>query len=417
MTSPSDISDYIWLTSEAARPWLLQAASEAATTSPVVLAKRLRRDLSTPRARLVLEQVALRKRGREKFALADEMFFSPVALEQATDETMARYKAARFPATAELADLCCGIGGDSIGLALRGGRVRGIDRQPVHGLFAMANVRRYLEAAGLPAQAFSVDATDVREFDWQGGAWHADPDRRAMGRRTTAIEAHDPPREVLDQWRARQPAAAIKLAPATQLPDPWQREAESEWISHRGECRQLVAWFGGLAARPGERVATKLIAGQPPQSIAAAGTAPPPYVDRIGRFVYEPDPAVLAARLVGALAVRHQLHTFAVNLPYLTGDHSLADPLLAGFEVIDVLPFRLKQLTAYCRQHNIGQVEVKKRGVECDPASVQRQLAGAGSAAATILIARRDTKAIAIVARRVAAASSSEGGSGEAFSD
>jgi hypothetical protein len=53
--------------------------------------KRLRATLTPERARLVLEQVDLRRRAREKFTAAEKMFFTPQGLEQATDETIARY--------------------------------------------------------------------------------------------------------------------------------------------------------------------------------------------------------------------------------------------------------------------------------------------------------------------------------------
>ncbi len=403
MTLSSDISDYEWLVSDSARPWLAEAVRDT-SGSLLSLTARLRRELSAQRAHRVLELATLRRRAREKFQLADEMFFTPIALEQSTDETISRYKASRFPRDTALADFCCGIGGDSIGLALQGGEVRGFDRQPVHGLFARANVQLYRQQAGLPADRFKVEVTDVSEIDWQPSAWHADPDRRATGKRTTALEFHDPPTHVLERWLERQPAAAIKLAPAARVPDSWQPFAECEWISRGGECRQLVAWFGTLARRVGDHVATVLSTSAAPRHVAGKPHTPVPQTARIGRYLYEPDAAVLAAHLSGQLAAELALSSFSPETAYLTGDQPVLDAAAAGFEVLEVLSFQLKKLKSYLQQKQIGHVEVKKRGVDCDPLALQKQLSGAGSEPAVVLITRRQAKAIAIVARRLSSA-------------
>src|SRR5690606_27367077 len=89
-------------------------------------------------------------------------------------------------------------------------------------------------------------------------AWHIDPDRRAVGRRSTYTAVHEPSDEVIDQLLARNPHAAIKLAPACEPLRHWEERAELEWISRAGECRQLVAWFGALTDSPGTRRATML---------------------------------------------------------------------------------------------------------------------------------------------------------------
>jgi len=108
------LEDYRWLVSDAAKPWLVRVRDELvdARGPTVALLSRLRKDLSTDRAHLVVEQCELRERAREKFSLAERMFFTRKGLEQATDEQVAAVKAARFPAGA-VADLCCGIGGSS----------------------------------------------------------------------------------------------------------------------------------------------------------------------------------------------------------------------------------------------------------------------------------------------------------------
>src|SRR5688572_8554756 len=88
------IDDYRWLVGPDAAGWLSQAADWRELL--VVQAERLRKALTPARAAMVLQQVVLRRRARVKFDDAERMFFTPLALEQATDQRVAAYKARRF---------------------------------------------------------------------------------------------------------------------------------------------------------------------------------------------------------------------------------------------------------------------------------------------------------------------------------
>ncbi|HWA98566.1 MAG TPA: hypothetical protein VG713_08735, partial [Pirellulales bacterium] len=169
-----ELDNLRWLLGDDARAWLEKFA-DCAQPSPAAAAQ-LRRDLSTERARLVLEQVALRQRAKAKFADAAGMFFTLRGLEQATDDRTAAYKASRFSMPGPVVDLCCGIGGDMQALSRRA-TVLGIDRDRQVALRAAANCRQAMIAV--------ADATSVAVE--AAAAWHLDPDRRAAGRRTTQI--------------------------------------------------------------------------------------------------------------------------------------------------------------------------------------------------------------------------------------
>lgn len=91
----------------------------------------------------------------------------------------------------------------------------------------------------------------------------------------------------------------------------------------------------------------------------------------------------------------------ARGIAYWTLDKPIIDPALACFEVQEVLPFRTKQVKALLRARDIGQLEIKKRGVDHDPATVRRQLDLRGSRSATLLLAPLENRVTAILARRV----------------
>ena len=82
---------------------------------------------------------------------------------------------------------------------------------------------------------------------------------------------------------------------------------------------------------------------------------------------------------------------------------TVAGPVAARerVEVLDVLPWSLKTLRAWVRAEGIGTLEIKKRGLQVDPAAFRRQLRLAGPASATIIGTPTPKGAIAIIARRV----------------
>jgi hypothetical protein len=400
-TPSIDLTDYEWLTGREAAAVLVDVVADVRPLPQQTA--RLRKTLSATRTSLVLEQVELRHRARQKFSAAERMFFTRTALEQATDQWIAAYKAQRFGSD-EVWDLCCGIGGDLLALATRGPAI-GIDRDPLTCHFATANLIACNLA--LPLQKGRVHCEPVTPNSLPAGAlWHIDPDRRATGQRTTQLEFASPSREDLEALLTRAPNAALKLAPAATLPEEWAERAEAEWISRGGECKQLVAWFGNLAQNAGVRCATKLAINPDNETSADSFTGAADIslniAPLIGRLIFEPDAAVLAAHLTGALATHHQLHGLHRGIAYLTADASVVEPLLASFTVRDVLPFDKKKIIAYLRQHGLTAQEIKVRGVEVTPERLRNELPRAGDPV-TLIITPHGERKVAIVADRTQA--------------
>ena len=203
----NNLTTWQWLTSDAGLSWLDEMADSQSTLHAQVT--RLRKSLTAEQAQRVLEQVNLRRRAATRFRLHQEMFFTEKGLEQATDETLARYKARRF-GESPVIDLCCGIGGDLLALAARGPTL-GVDRDPICVHLANASLERCLgtNSNGIPAANAAQEAASAGSFRGASVgdveqlsvlpdvAIHIDPDRRAEGRRTTRIDFHSPSRERL----------------------------------------------------------------------------------------------------------------------------------------------------------------------------------------------------------------------------
>lgn len=391
MSCKYSLEDYRWLVSDAARPYCEQAA--ATDKSLVGLTKSLRRELSTSRTHLVIELAELRERARAKFTAASQMFFTRQLLEQATDEWIARHKAQRFPREQAAADLCCGIGGDLLALAATG-PVTGIDRDPVATLLTAANgIAHGMD--GLLLETADAALVDLRRF----AAWHIDPDRRVGGRRSSTPEACQPSVEQIEQLLAVNPNGAVKLAPAAQVPAPWTAIAELEWIESRGECRQLVAWFGALSNQPGQRRAT-IVSGKTAVTFCSRGQPVPQMANDMPPFVFEPAPCVFAANLDGNLACENNWCRLSDRAGYLGGERALESPLAECFEVLDVLPLDIRRIKAYLRERRIGRLEIKKRGLPLSPERLSKQLKVSGQESATLILCPFQNRTVALVVSR-----------------
>jgi hypothetical protein len=398
VTDCAALPDYEWLVGDEAAAILREVRQR---DEPLLAAaSRLRDLMSAPRVHLVLEQIELRNRATAKFAVAKQMFFTPKWLEQATDGWIAGYKAQRFAGLGPIADLCCGIGGDLLALASAGPTI-GVDRDPVAICLASANAKA-VRPAGTTARA-SVQTSNVEGFDISGyAAWHLDPDRRPIEKRTSSLQWSSPDLDAAERLLAAVPDAAIKLAPAADVPDSWADRCELEWISRDRQCRQLVAWLGALARSPGQHRATLLNnVGTPRGSVVGAPNLPLPIAGRLGRYLYEPDAAVLAAHLAGVVAAQHGFERISTGIAYLTSDHLVDDPSMTCFEVEEQLPLEKRRLASYLNEHGIGTLEIKKRGVDLEPDKLRRELKLRGDDSATLILTPHAGKQVAILAHRI----------------
>ena len=85
----------------------------------------------------------------------------------------------------------------------------------------------------------------------------------------------------------------------------------------------------------------------------------------------------------------------------------LTSPFVASFRVREVLPAEPKALAKALRERGIGRLEIKKRGVDVDPAALRTKLKLRGDESATLFITRIGAKRVAILADRVAGAARS----------
>ncbi|HET8604467.1 MAG TPA: class I SAM-dependent methyltransferase [Marmoricola sp.] len=372
-----DLDAFRWLLTGAGQQLLARAAG-LLDEDPLRAAEVLRRDADAAHAAAALTQAELRRRGATKFGeLASRMYFTPDGLEQATRLRVAEHRAARLVAasTATVVDLGCGIGGDLLACARAGITAAGVDLDPVRVAVAEAN----LDALGLGGAVAVADATtvDTTPFD----VAYADPARRSARGRSFDASAWTPPWSFVEQLLRRD--AVVKAAPG--LPHELvPAGVEAEWVSDRGEVKEVALWSGRLASTA--RRATVLADGG---LVTLTGEDDPgAAVREPGRFLYEPDGAVIRAGLVTAVAAGVHGGLLDGHIAWVTSDEPFTTPFARSYEVLEELPFREKQLRAALRERGIGALTIKTRGVGVVPEELRRRLALHGEQEATLVLTR-----------------------------
>lgn len=360
---------------------------------------RLRKDGHSPDlVSAVVTQSRLRARGEAKFGpFAQRMLFTRAGLEQATRLAIAARHAARFrdAGLGRVADLGCGIGGDALGLAALGIAVTAVDADEVTAAIAAYNLAPFGDAASV--RHGTAESADLSEID---AVW-LDPARRTAGHTETTRTRPEDWSPSLD-WAfdlARRMPAGIKLGPGLDR-DLIPGEFEAQWVSADGSTVELVLWSGALA-RDGVRRAALVIRGDEAHELTApADTADEP-ARELGAYLHEPDGAVIRARLIGEVARSLEAGMLDEHIAYLTSDAALTSPFVSSFRVRETLPAKVPAINTALRDHGIGRLEIKKRGVDVDPAQFRRKLQLRGDAEATLFLTRVGTRRIAVLADRV----------------
>ncbi|WP_311258819.1 class I SAM-dependent methyltransferase [Microbacterium sp. WCS2018Hpa-9] len=352
----------------------------------------------------VVGQARLRAKAKGKFGdFASRMLFTRAGLEQATRLGVAARHAQRLrrAGITRVADLGCGIGGDSLAFVGAGLDVIAVDADEVTAAIAAYNLAPFGDSAvvthGTAETHLPVDGDETQAI-WM------DPARRTAGHsETRRVSSNDysPP---LD-WAfdvASRISTGIKLGPGhdrDSLPD----DAEAQWVSAEGSVVELVLWTRALA-RDGIRRSALVIRGERSHELTAGADAEDAPVRELGAFLHEPDGAVIRARLIGDVARSLDAGMLDERIAYLTSDTAVTSPFVQSFRVRETMPANPKAISAVLKANDVGSLEIKKRGMDIDPAAFRKKLTLRGDRSATLILTRVGDQRRAILADRVPAA-------------
>ncbi|SDY57061.1 class I SAM-dependent methyltransferase [Tessaracoccus flavus] len=368
----------------------LVAAMAEPDPSSLAAAQHLRASFGPELSAWALGQAALRKRAKAKFHRAESMLFTPTGLEQASRERVSRWRAERFRAAGVSAvwDLGCGIGADAMAFAEQRLRVSAVDADPATVAVASHNLRLVgAEPARLGRAEDAPVAPDAAVF--------LDPARRTARGRTWNVEDFTPPWPLVLDHLASDRFVSVKLGPG--LPKELiPANVQACWVSDAGDVVEVSLWN----RHPAGSCAVLLREGHPPLTLSRVKDPEAAEVGPLGRFLYEPDGAVIRAGLVADVADANGMWFLDPHVAYLSSDDPVDTAYATRFEVEAVVDYSLRAMRSYVREHGIGTLEIKKRALDVDPAALRRQLKPRGSASATVILARTTEGARAVFARR-----------------
>ena len=339
------------------------------------------------RAPVLIETTLLRRRAGSKLPGCEDWLFTDEALQQATAGPVAAHRAARL-ADRTVHDVTCSIGTELAALRGRADALIGSDVDPVRLAMAAHNL-------GPSALLCRADALVPITRD---AVVLADPARRSAGRRRFDPRDYTP---ALDRLLAvyRDRDLVVKCAPGIDfgMLDELGFTGEVEVTSWGGTVREACLWSPGLTPPGVTRRAVLLDTAEQLTDADpdASGIGP------AGRWIIDPDGAVVRAGLVRQYATRHGLWQLDPQIAYLSGDR-LPDGV-RGFEVLEQLPFSEKGVRRALAARDCGVCEILIRGVRVDPDELRRRLRLSGSAALSVVLTRLGAgaaaKAVAFICR------------------
>ncbi|WP_413031000.1 THUMP-like domain-containing protein [Mycolicibacterium litorale] len=370
-----DLESVAYLGSDEGRLALDEVAELPLTAASIVADIASVRARFADRAGVLVETVRLRRKAADKLPGTADWLFTDEALQQATAGAVAAHRARRL-AGERVHDATCSIGTELAALADRADYVVGSDLDPVR----LAMARHNLDRGGARVPLLRADALRPVTRDT---VVLLDPARRSGGRRTFDPRAYSPPLDaVLDTYAGR--GFVVKCAPGVDFAAVRRLgfAGEIEIVSHGGGVREACLWSAGLAPAGVTRRASILDRNE---DLTDADPEDCP-VAPAGRWIVDPDGAVVRAGLVRHYAARHGLWQLDPEIAYLSGDR-LPDGV-RGFEVLEQVAYQEKRLRQALAAHDAGALEILVRGVDVDPDALRRRLKARGGTALSVVVTR-----------------------------
>jgi hypothetical protein len=318
-----------------------------------------------------VETVLLRRRATAKFTDPSRWLFTDDALQQATAQAVAEHRARRL-AGATVHDVTCSVGTELAALRNLAGYAVGSDIDPVRLAMARHNVGDV-----------ELCLADAMRPITRNTVVLADPARRRSGHRRFRPGDYIPPLDgLLEAYRDRD--LVVKCSPGIDFDEIGRLGfgGEIEVVSLDGSVREACLWSPSMAEEGVRRRAT-LLTGREQITDAEPDDCP---VGPAGRWIVDPDGAVVRAGLVRHYAARHGLWQLDPDIAYLSGD--ILPDGVRGFEVLDQIAFSEKRLRQALLARDAGGAEILVRGVDVDPDALRRTLRLRGSQLLSVVITR-----------------------------
>lgn len=387
----------------------------------------------------IMDYMALVPKFREKFAnkeTARGMFLlcDKLALEQSTAQDIGRWKANLWPrgndATGEGAkvhDLCCGMGGDSFYLPASL-KLTGVDLDENR----LAMYSHNMQAFGKTAETICADVRTIEGADY----FTIDPARRAIeGENQRDLRNLTPTLEEVVEISKHYKGGMAKLPPGYP-PAEIPNGTEILYLGGHSDCRECLVLFGELAKHPD--TVRAIIVGKAGETLAewprrrdrsletldddlqekldrndslegkdrtyrtATSRSDLP-LGEIGKYIAEPAPVLIRSHLFNAAALAHDpnAHLISEGIAYVSSDKPLPAPGFSCYEVLAHTEIATGAVRSMLKEHDIGKITLKLRGVKLDPDAETKRLKPKGKNSAILFYTRFRGEKIAILAKKL----------------
>ena len=381
----------------------------------------------------IMDYMALVPKFREKFCSDKKtngttargifLLCDKFALEQSTAQDIGRWKANLWPREGSVNDLCCGMGGDSFYLPASL-QLTGVDLDQNR----LAMYRHNLQAFGKDASTKCTDARSIEGADY----FTIDPARRAIeGENQRDLRNLTPTLEEVVEISKHYKGGMAKLPPGyppAEIPDG----TEILYLGGHSDCRECLVLFGELAKHPdtvraviidknGETAAEwtrrrdhsletldedlqeKLdrndsLEGKDRTYRTATSRSDLP-LGEIGKYIAEPAPVLIRSRLFSDAALAHDpdAHLISEGIAYVSSDSPLPAPGFACYEVLAHTEIATGAVRSMLKEHDIGKITLKLRGVKLDPDAETKRLKPKGKNSAILFYTRAKGEKVAIL--------------------
>ena len=329
--------------------------------------------------RAMAEQIGCRQKAAKKLPALSRhnLLYTPLALEQSSGERTAEYKSAIMSGK-RVIDLSGGLGVDTMFLARVFGEVVYCERDQV----LCALVEHNMKQCGISnVEVKCGDSVDLLRsylddsFDWI----FVDPARREQGRRSIALEAASP--DVVachDMMLCKAKRVCIKASPVLEISGLKKLLPALQTIivvSVDRECKEILLLLDRGARERSVTVKAVCLSSDSAVviEIAGDGLVDRPLAGSVKGYFYEPDPAIIKARLSSVLARGSGLEFVNSSVDYLTSEGKREGFPGRSFRVIEVVPYKPKSFRGFLERHAIAGASIQRRDFPLSPEELRKK--------------------------------------------
>ena len=310
-----------------------------------------------------IELLGARERAPRENPMARRLFYTKAALEQSSCAAMAKYHSALFTPGSMVVDAGCGIGMDTLAIASDAHNMLSMDVDPVHCLYTRLNS----EIAGISHRVTVVKADVMQCRLEHSQRLFADPMRRNESGRLLDPSMWSPPLNFYLNLENDVDHIVIKASPMLKPDSMLLAGRQIRYIEWNGECREALICCGKTIHQRDVKMAVNLTSGSDMLSYVCGS----PSIAKIGRYLIDPSPSVLAADMLPELADQLSAWRISAGCGYLSSNELVPSTFAKHYHVVDAFKYHRKELMRYLKNHSARSVVLKKRGL---PAEFGREI-------------------------------------------